>query len=174
MAAEHRVWRRWRIGAAVGGALLLALLTGLAGPAPAYAHDDDDDDNETVTTGPNACTTIFAPPASLNATCVQHETEQERGGVEVKDTYTTQAAPDAARSAFEAAFRQNGWTVVASEMDAVDQEWEYTITQGTRRVEVTVEAGMSAQGAVTWIDIKEHTAAAAPAGQGRRGSARTR
>jgi hypothetical protein len=144
--------------------LLLALLTGLAGPGAAYAHDDDD--NETVTTGPNACTAIFALPASLNATCVQQETEQERGMTEVKNTYTTQATPETARSELEAAFGAGGWTLAASDVDLGDQEWEYTITQGTRRVEVSVEAGRTG----TWIDVKEYVTTTPPAARARTGA----
>jgi hypothetical protein len=59
------------------------------------------------------------------------------------------------RRAYEAAFRQNGWTLVATEYDMEDLEWEYTITRGTQRVEVDIEARAPVAGPGTVIEIEE-------------------
>jgi hypothetical protein len=157
MAPTTRTLRMWQIRLAGAGLLLLALLTGLAGPTSAYARDfdDDRDDNEVVTTGPNVCTATANLPLYPNATCIQHETEQDDGVTETKNTYVTSDAADTVRQAYEAAFGQNGWTLVASEHDMADQEWEYRITRGAQRVEVDIEVRNSAAGPGTEIDVKE-------------------
>ena len=145
----------WQIRLAGAGLLLLALLTGLAGPTSAYAHEDNDDDNEVVTTGPNACTATANLPLYPNATCIQHETEQDDGVTETKNTYVTSGTADTVRRAYEAAFGQNGWTLVATDYDMADQEWEYTLTRGAQRVEIDIEVRNPAAGAGTEIDVKE-------------------
>jgi hypothetical protein len=157
MAPTLRTLRMWQIRLAGAGLLLLALLTGLAGPTSAYAYEDDDDDNdrEVVTTGPNACTATANLPLYPNATCTEHETEQDDGVTETKNTYVTSDAADTVRRAYEASFGQNSWTLVANEYDMEDQEWEYTITRGAQRVEVTIEVRNPAAGPGTVIDIKE-------------------
>jgi hypothetical protein len=155
MTPTLRILRMWHIRLPGLGLLLLALLSGLAGPTSAYAYQDDDDDNEVVTTGPNVCTATANLPLYPNATCIQHETEREDGVVETKNTYVTSATADTVRRAYEAAFGQNGWTLVATDYDMADQEWEYTITRGAQRVEVEIEARNSAAGAGTEIDITE-------------------
>jgi hypothetical protein len=155
MALSIRNVRRWRIRLAGTVALLLALLTGLVGHTPAYAYDDDDDDREVVTTGPNVCAATANLPAYSNATCVQHETELDDGVTETENTYVTSDGVDTVRRAYEAAFRQNGWTLVATEYDMEDLEWEYTITRGTQRVEVDIEARAPVAGPGTVIEIEE-------------------
>jgi hypothetical protein len=145
----------WQTRPAGAGLLLLAFLSGLAGPTSAYAYQADDDDNEVVTTGSNVCTATANLPRYPNATCVQHETERDEGVVETKTTYVTSATADTVRRAYEAAFGQNGWTLVATDSDMADQEWEYTITHGAQRVEVEIEARNSAAGSGTEIDVTE-------------------
>jgi hypothetical protein len=144
----------WQIRLAGAGVLLLALLTGLANPTSTYAYDDDDD-NEVVRTGPNVCTATANLPLYRNATCVQHETELDDGVTETKNTYLTSDAADTVRRAYEAAFGQNGWTLVATDYDMADQEWEYTITRGAQRAEVSIEVRNPAAGPGTVIDVKE-------------------
>jgi hypothetical protein len=156
MASTLRRLRMWQIRLAGAGLLLLALLIGLASPTSTYAYDDDDDnDREVVTTGPNACTATANLPLYPNATCVEHEVEQEGGVTETENTYVTPDAADTVRRAYEAAFAQNGWTVVATDYDMADQEWEYTITRGAQRLEVEIEVRNPAAGPGTVIDIEE-------------------
>ena len=156
MAHTLRTLKMWHIRLAGVGLLLLALLSGLADPRSAYAYyRDDDDDREVVTTGPNACTATANLPLYSNATCLQHETELDDGAIETKNTYMTQDAIDTVRQAYEATFSQHGWTLVATEYDQEDQEWEYTVTRGQRRVEVTIEARQPTTGAETVIKIEE-------------------
>ena len=150
------IQRRWSIRIAGVVVLLLALLTGPADSTSASAYkDDDDDDHELVTTGPNVCTATANLPLYPNATCIQHETERDDGVTETKNTYVTSATADAVRRAYEATFGQNGWTLVATDYDIVDQEWEYTLTRGAQRVEVAIEVRNPAAGAGTVIDVKE-------------------
>jgi hypothetical protein len=157
MATTIPIPRRWQIRLAGVAVLLLALLTGLAGYTPAYAreYDDDRDDQEVVTSGPNSCTAIANLPIYSNATCIYHETELDDGVTERKNYYATRDVADTVRRAYEAAFGANGWTLLTSDYDAGDQEWEYTIRQGQRRVEVSVEARGSAAGGGTEIKIQE-------------------
>jgi hypothetical protein len=156
MAYAIRSLRRWQTWFTRALVLLLALLLTLVGPAPAHAYQqDDDDDNEVVTSGPNVCTTTANLPPYPNATCIEHETELDDGGTEVENSYQTPDAVDIVRRAYEAAFSQNGWTLVATEEDQADQEWEYTITREQRRVKVTIEAHLDASGSATQIEIKE-------------------
>jgi hypothetical protein len=137
MAPTNRTWKLWLLRISGATLLVLSMLTGLAGQSLAFAHDDDDHD--VVTYGPNACTATADLPAYPNATCVKHKVEQDEDGTETKNEFVTQATVDTVRRAYEAAFSQHGWTVVKSEFDVEDQEWEYTVTKGVRRVEVTVE-----------------------------------
>jgi hypothetical protein len=156
MAPRLRTLRMWQIRLAGAGLLLLILLSGLAGPTSAYAYQyDEDDDNEVVTTGPKVCTATANLPLYPNATCFQHETERDGGVTETKNTYMTSAAADTVRQAYEAAFGQNGWTLVATEYDMVDQEWEYAVTRGAQHVEVSIEIRNPAAGPGTVIDVKE-------------------
>jgi hypothetical protein len=162
--------RRWQIRLAGVAVLLLALLIGLADHTSAYAREDDDDrddqelvtpgpddrdDQEVVTSGPNACIAVANLPIYVNATCTHYETELDDGVTERKNYYTTQDAADTVRLAYEAAFSANGWSLLASEHDIGDQEWEYTITQGQRRVDVSVEVRGPAAGGGTEIKIQE-------------------
>ena len=153
--ATRNPWR-WQIR--LGGFVLLicALLVTMASQTPAYADDwgDDDDPGELVTTGPNACTAIPNVPIYQNATCVKHSSEQDDGGVETENHYTSPDAVDVVRRAFEAALRQSGWALVGGGYDAEDREWEYALGQGSRRVEVTIDAARSAAGG-TNIEIEE-------------------
>jgi hypothetical protein len=158
MVLSIRNVRRWQIRLAGAIVLLLALLTGLAGHTPAYADDRDDDDRdeqEVVTRGSNACTATANLPLYPNATCLERETEVERGVTETENTYVTSDAADTVRRAYEASFSQNGWTLVATEYDMADLEWEYVITRGAQRVEVEIEARNPAAGPGTVIEIEE-------------------
>jgi hypothetical protein len=157
MARTIPIPRRWQIRLAGVAVLLLALLIGLAGHTPAYAREDDDDrdDQEVVTSGPNACVAVANLPTYANATCTHYETELDDGVTERKNYYVTQDAADIVRRAYEAAFGANGWSLLASDYDVGDQEWEYTITQGQRRVDVSVETRRSAAGGGTEINIQE-------------------
>jgi hypothetical protein len=154
MASTNRTWKLWLLR--IGGATLLALsmFIGLAGAPSAFAHDDGDD-HDVVTYGPNACTPTADLPAYPNATCIKHKVEQDDGVTETKNEFVTQDSADAARRAYEAAFGQHGWTVVESSSDMEDQEWEYTVTKGTRRVEVKVERQEPDEGTGTALQITE-------------------
>ena len=136
------------------GALLIALAASAGITGQAFAHDDDDD-HEVVTYGPNACRVVADLPAYPGATCVKHKTEQDDGQTETKNNYVTSDAADAVRRSFEAAFRAHGWTLIETEYDAEDLEWEYTVTKGVRRVEVKVEAQEPHEGTGTEIAIEE-------------------
>jgi hypothetical protein len=134
----------------MAGLALLALFTAGA-TGQALAHDDD----EIVTYGPNACTSIADLPAYHPATCVKHKVEVDDGVTETTNDYVTQTAADAVRRAFETTFQKNGWTVVKAEQDTEDQEWDYTIVKGLRRVKVEVEAQEPDEGTGTGFSIEE-------------------
>lgn len=151
--ATRNPWR-WQIRLGGVAILIVSLIVGLGIQAPAYADDRDDDDDGLVTTGPGACTPTANLPAYPNATCVKHSSERDDGGIETENHYRTSDAVDVVRQAFEAAFRQNGWTLVAGGYDAEDGEWEYTLGQGLRRVEVTIDAAR-APASGTDIEIEE-------------------
>jgi hypothetical protein len=157
MASVIQTPKTWQIRLAGAVLLLLALLTGLADYTPVYADDwdDDQDEEEIVTSGPNACTATANLPTYVNATCLMRTTERDDGGTETETTYLTQDAIDTVRRAYEAAFNQNGWTLVESEYDTTDQEWEYTATRGQQRIEVTIEARHPTAGTGTVIEIEE-------------------
>src|SRR5262245_25967568 len=136
------------------GVLTIALAASAGMTGQAFAHDDDDD-HEVVTYGPNACTVVTDLPAYPGATCVEHKTELDEGQTETKNDYVTSDAADTVRRSYEAAFRAQGWTLIETEYDADDQEWEYEITKGVRRVEVKVEAQEPHEGTGTEITIEE-------------------
>jgi hypothetical protein len=154
MASTNQTWKLWLLRISGATLLVLSMLTGLAGAPSAFAHDDDDD-HDIVTYGPNACTPTADLPAYPNATCVKHEVEQDDDGTETKNEFVTQDTADTVRRSYEAAFSQHGWTVVESSFDVEDQEWEYTVTKGVRRVEVTVERQKPDEGTGTELQVTE-------------------
>jgi|RhiMetdeSRZDD1v2_1073273.scaffolds.fasta_scaffold294299_3 hypothetical protein len=135
------------------GAVALALVFAAGVAVPAFAHDDDDD-NEVVTYGPNACTSVADLPVPASATCVKHKSELDDGVTETKNSYTTPESANAVRLAFEQALSQHGWTIVETEQDVVDQEWDYTAIKGQRRVKVEVEAQEPDEGTGTEFTIE--------------------
>jgi hypothetical protein len=58
------------------------------------------------------------------------------------------------RLAFEQAFVKHGWTVVKAESDLEDQEWDYTVTKGLRRIKIDVEAQEPDEGTGTKFSIE--------------------
>jgi hypothetical protein len=151
MAHLKRTYNLWLARALA--ALLLAAVTLVGGAGSALAHYDDD---EIVTYGPNACTVVAELPAYPSAVCVKNEREVDDGVTQNTNTYIAQGATgEAVRLHFEAAFQQNGWTVVKAKRDVEDQEWEYTVVKGLRRVKVEVEALEPHQGNGTGITIEE-------------------
>jgi hypothetical protein len=136
------------------GALALAAVFAAGVAVPAFAHDNDDD-NEIVTYGPNACTTVKDLPVPASATCVKHKTELDDGVTETTNKYVTQAAAAAVQQAFTDTFQRNGWTIIESDSDVNDQEWDYTVVKGLRRVKVEVEAQEPDQGTGTEFTIEE-------------------
>jgi len=154
MAPLTRTRQLWLLRISAALLLMLAMLSGVAGQTRAFAHDDDDD-HDVVTYGPNACTPTAELPAYPNATCIKHKVEQDEDGTETKNYFLTQDSADTVRQAYEAAFGKNGWTVVKSSFDTEDQEWEYTVTRGLRRVEVTVERQEPDEGTGTELRIAE-------------------
>jgi len=149
MALRNRISIRWLIRTMSALAFSFALLAGVTGQA--LAHDDD----EVVTYGPNACTAVADLPAYPSATCRKHKTELDDGLTETTNSYLTADRAAAVRLSFEQAFARNGWTVVEAEQDAEDQEWDYTVTKGLRRVKVEVEAQEPDQGTGTEFTIEE-------------------
>ncbi|HEU5099704.1 MAG TPA: hypothetical protein VFU22_11825 [Roseiflexaceae bacterium] len=133
-------------------AALTFAFTALAGvPGMAMAHDDD----EVVTYGPNACTAVADLPAYPSATCRKHKTELDDGVTETTNSYVTADSANAVRLAFEKAFANNGWTIVKSKQDLRDQEWDYTVVKGLRRVKVDIEAQEPDEGTGTEFSIEE-------------------
>lgn len=153
---KHATRNPWRWQIRLGGVVLLiaALMAGMASHTSAYADDRDDDNDELVTAGPNVCTATANLPMYPNATCVKHSSERDDAGIETENHYVTRDAVDTVRQAFEAMFRQNGWVLSLGGYDTEDQEWEYTVGQGQRRVEVTIDAARTAAGG-TNIEIEE-------------------
>ena len=149
MTQQHRISNPWLIRTASALALTTALLIGVA--SPAFAHDDD----EVATYGPNACTAVADLPAYPAATCRKHKTELDDGVTETTNSYISADRADTVRQAFERAFAGNSWTVVKTEYDAEDQEWDYTIAKGARQVKVEVQAQEPDEGTGTEISIKE-------------------
>ena len=141
---------RWLIRTTSALAFSAALLGGMT--SQAFAHDDD----EVVTYGPNACTAVADLPAYSPATCRKHTTELDDGVTETTNSYLTADRADAVRLAFEQTFTRNGWTVVKAKHDLEDQEWDYTVTKGLRRVKVEVEAQEPDEGTGTEFSIEEN------------------
>jgi hypothetical protein len=135
-----------------GLAALTFAFTALAGvPSMALAHDDD----EVVTYGPNACTAVADLPTYAPATCRKHKTELDDGLTETTNSYVTADSANAVRLAFEKAFTNNGWTIVKAKQDLQDQEWDYTVVKGLRRVKVDIEAQEPDEGTGTEFSIEE-------------------
>ncbi len=150
MALQNRISTRWLIRTTSALVFSVALLSGMT--SQAFAHDDD----EVVTYGPNACTAVADLPAYPAASCRKHKTELDDGVTETTNSYLTADRADAVRQAFEQAFARNGWTVVKSEQDVEDQEWDYTAIKGLRRVKVEVQAQDPDEGTGTEFTIKEN------------------
>jgi hypothetical protein len=149
MTALKRTVTRWLLRGLVALTLAITALSGVTGQA--YAHDDD---HEVVTYGPAACTAIADLPAYPAATCRKHKTEVDDGVTETKNSYVTADRADAVRLAFEQAFVTHGWTVVRAKHDLDDQEWDYTITKGLRRIKIEVEAQEPEEGTGTQFSIE--------------------
>jgi hypothetical protein len=149
MTLRNSISTRWLIRGTSALTLAIAMLAGMS--SQAFAHDDD----ETVTYGPNACTAVADLPAAPSATCRKHKTELDDGVTETTNSYLTADRADAVRLAFEQAFARNGWTVVKAKHDLEDQEWDYTVVKGLRRVKVEVEAQEPDQGTGTEFTIEE-------------------
>ena len=150
MTLQKSISIRWLIRTTSALAFSAALLAGMT--SQAFAHDDD----EVVTYGPNACTAVADLPAYASATCRKHKTELDDGVTETTNSYLTADRADAVRLAFEQAFARNGWTVVKAKHDLQDQEWDYTVTKGLRRVKVEVDAQEPDEGTGTEFSIKEN------------------
>ena len=141
---------RWLIRSTSALTLTVAMLGGVT--SQAFAHDDD----EVVTYGPNACTVVADLPADPSATCRKHKTELDDGVTETTNSYITADRPDAVRLAFEQSFTRNGWTIVKAKHDLEDQEWDYTVTKGLRRVKVEIEAQEPDEGTGSEFTIEEN------------------
>lgn len=150
MTLQNNISIRWLIRTTSALAFSVALLAGLTGQA--FAHDD----NEVATYGPNACTVVKELPAYPSATCRKHKAELDDGVTETTNSYLTADRADAVRLSFEQAFAGNGWTIIKAEHDLEDQEWDYTVTNGLRRVQVEVEAQDLDEGTGTEFTIKEN------------------
>ena len=149
MALRNRISTLWLIRTMSALAFTFALLAGMT--SQAFAHDDD----EVVTYGPNACTAVADLPAYPSATCRKHKTELDDGVTETTNSYLTADRADAVRQAFEQSFARNGWTVVKAKHDLEDQEWDYTVIKGLRRVKVEVQAQEPDEGTGTEFTIEE-------------------
>jgi hypothetical protein len=141
---------RWLTRTTTALAFSATLLMGMTNQA--FASDDD----EVVTYGPNVCTAVADLPAYAGATCRKHKTELDDGLTETTNSYVTADRANAVRLAFEQAFTRNGWTVVKAKHDLDDQEWDYTVTKGLRRVKVEVEAQEPDEGTGTEFSIEEN------------------
>ena len=150
MTLRNTISIRWLIRTTSSLAFSAALLSGMT--SQAFAHDDD----EVGTYGPNACTAVADLPAYSPATCRKHTTELDDGVTETTNSYLTADRADAVRLAFEQTFTRNGWTVVKAKHDLEDQEWDYTVTKGLRRVKVEVEAQEPDEGTGTEFSIEEN------------------
>lgn len=134
-------------------ALTIALAASVGVTGQAFAHDDD---HEVVSYGPKACTVVTDLPVSASATCVKHKSELDDGVTETKNSYIMSEGANVVRLAFEQTFAQNGWTVVETKQDVVDQEWKYTAIKGLHRVKVEVEAREPDEGTGTEFTIEEN------------------
>lgn len=103
----------------------------------------------------SACAVIAGLPVYANATCVEHESDQDDGVTKNEDTYVTTATADDVRRFYEGAFAQSGWTVEEFKHDAQDNDWSYSITQAQRRLKIEIEPAQEANGSVTRITIAE-------------------
>ena len=148
MALRNRISTLWLIRTMSALAFTFALLAGMT--SQAFAHDDD----EVVTYGPNACTAVADLPAYPSATCRKHKTELDDGVTETTNSYLTADRADAVRLSFEQTFARNGWTVVEAKRDLEDQEWDYTVIKGLRRVKVNVEVQEPDEGTGTEFTIE--------------------
>jgi hypothetical protein len=102
-----------------------------------------------------ACPSIDGLPLLANATCIEHDSDQDDGVTKSENRYVTTASVDEVRRFYEGAFGQNGWTIAESKQDVEDNAWAYTITQAQRRLKLEIEPRPGANGAVTRITIAE-------------------
>jgi hypothetical protein len=133
-------------------ALAFAALVG--GPRSAFAHDDE----KVTTYGATACSVVAGLPVHTAAVCVKHSSEVDDGVTETTNHYVvagTAATATAIQQYFVTMFQQQGWTLIKAKSDVVDQEWKYTVVQGTRRVKVEIEAQEPDEGSGTEITIEE-------------------
>ena len=99
-----------------------------------------------------ACAEIAGLPVFSGATCIEHDTDQDNGVTQIKNTYRTNSAAGDVGRFYEGSFGSNGWTL---------QEFTYAIDLGARRLKVEVDVEQGASGPVTQISLTER---GAPAG----------
>ncbi|HWQ11738.1 MAG TPA: hypothetical protein VNL77_03005 [Roseiflexaceae bacterium] len=149
MTLQKRTAQLWLLRTA--GALMLACGALCGGTGQALAHDDD---TEVVTYGPGACVAIADLPAYPGATCRKHKTELDDGVTETTSSYVTADSANTVRLAFEQAFARHGWAVVKAKHDLEDQEWDYTVVKGQRRIKIEVEPQEPHEGTGTEFSIE--------------------
>ena len=101
------------------------------------------------------CTAITGLPVFTGATCIENGQEQDHGVTKLDNTYATAATTDEVRRFFERAFANGGWTVTKAARDAEDDSWQYTATQGVRRIKLDVDTDRGPNGVFTQIRIAE-------------------
>lgn len=92
------------------------------------------------------CNPIAGLPIYPNATCVEFDSDQDDGVIKNENTYTLSASTEDVRRFYESGLTQNGWA---------GQEFQYDVTQGTRRLTIEVNAQPEQSGAGTRFKIAE-------------------
>lgn len=101
------------------------------------------------------CDAVAGLPVFTGATCIKHKQDEDNGQVKIKNTYSVNVAADDVRRFYEGAFAQGGWNVTETKQDLKDGQWDYTVEQGARKLELKIEAQAAAQGNLTEFQIEE-------------------
>jgi hypothetical protein len=96
--------------------------------------------------GGTTCGAISGLPSYPNATCAKFDSGQDDGVIKNEHTYTLSAAAEDVRRFYESALAQGGWA---------GQEFQYDVTQGQRRLTITVDTHSEQSSAVTRFKIAE-------------------
>ena len=103
--------------------------------------------------GPVGCAPIGGIPAYTPATCTDYSSEVDDGVPEARAAYTTGHGVDAVRPFFERAAPAAGWTLLGTDHDPADGEWQYIYGQAGRILEIEIDQSFGVNGPITRIKL---------------------